>query len=140
MALAISGPGTSGTVLPDVPGRGASAQRTRNPAIASRAARPNLGRVKERYWVYILASRRNGTLYAGVTSDLMRRTLEHKERRNPGFASRYGVDRLVWFEEYASIIQARGREHALKKWRRAWKLALIEETNPDWDELEPPMC
>lgn len=89
----------------------------------------------ERYFVYILASRRNGTLYIGVTNDLARRVGEHKAKLVPGFTRRYGVDNLVYFEEYGSILQARERERALKRWQRAWKLALIEKDNPEWRDL-----
>jgi putative endonuclease len=93
----------------------------------------------ERYWLYILASRHNGTIYLGMTNDLARRVHEHKTKANPGFTATYGVDRLVWFEEYQSIIEAQMAEHKMKKWRRAWKLALIEKHNPDWLELELPL-
>lgn len=89
----------------------------------------------ERFFVYILASRRNGTLYIGVTNDLARRVGEHKAKLMPGFTRRYGVDKLVYFEEYGSILQARERERALKRWQRAWKLALIEKDNPEWRDL-----
>ena len=85
--------------------------------------------------VYLLASRRNGTRYLGVTSDLVGRVRQHKEGTFQGFTKRYGVHRLVWFEEHASIRDAIVREKQLKKWRRAWKLELIEATNPDWLDL-----
>jgi putative endonuclease len=87
------------------------------------------------YYVYMLASQRNGTLYVGVTSDLSRRVWEHKEGLTPGFTSRYGVVRLVWYEDYPDISDAIMREKRLKRWRRAWKLRLIEETNPQWLDL-----
>ena len=87
------------------------------------------------YWVYILASRRNGTLYVGVTNDLVRRMTEHKGKLVPGFTRKYGVDKLVYFEEYASILEASAREHSLKRWDRAWKIALIEKANPQWRDL-----
>jgi putative endonuclease len=87
------------------------------------------------YFVYILASRRNGTLYIGVTNDLIRRISEHKGKFVAGFTRKYGVDKLVYFEEYASILEARARERILKRWNRAWKLALIEKTNPQWRDL-----
>jgi putative endonuclease len=86
------------------------------------------------YFVYIVASRRNGTLYIGVTNDLVRRIGEHKARLVPGFTRKYGVDKLVYFEQYASILEARARER-LKRWQRAWKVALIEKTNPQWRDL-----
>jgi putative endonuclease len=88
-----------------------------------------------RFFVYILASARNGTLYVGVTNDLSRRMTEHKAKLVPGFTRKYGVDKLVYVEEYASILEARAREHTLKRWRRAWKIALIERDNPQWRDL-----
>jgi putative endonuclease len=89
----------------------------------------------DRYYVYILASQRNGTLYVGVTNDLSRRIAAHKAKAVPGFTQQYGVDRLVHVEGYSSIDEARARERALKKWRRAWKLQLIEKDNPNWRDL-----
>ncbi|EJL33919.1 putative endonuclease containing a URI domain [Caulobacter sp. AP07] len=87
------------------------------------------------YYVYILASQRNGTLYVGVMGDLSRRVWEHKEGLTPGFTSKYGVIRLVWYEDYPDISDAIIREKRIKRWRRAWKLRLIEETNPHWRDL-----
>jgi putative endonuclease len=87
------------------------------------------------YWVYILASKRNGTLYIGVTNNLSRRVFEHKERVVRGFTSRYGVHMLVWYETYADVREAIAREKKLKKWNRAWKLQLIEAVNPTWRDL-----
>ena len=87
------------------------------------------------FYVYLLASQPQGTLYTGMTDDLVRRVWEHKTKAVPGFTRRYGVDRLVYFEEYASILDARAREGAVKRWRRAWKIALIEEINPQWRDL-----
>jgi len=87
------------------------------------------------YFVYIVAGRRNGTLYIGVTNDLVRRIGEHKARLVSGFTRKYGVDKLVYFEQYASILEARARERSLKRWQRAWKVALIEKTNPQWRDL-----
>jgi putative endonuclease len=87
------------------------------------------------FFVYILASKRNGTLYIGVTNDLARRLGEHKAKLVPGFTRQYGVGQLVYFERFESILEARAREHALKRWRRAWKVALIEKLNPDWRDL-----
>ena len=89
------------------------------------------------YCVYLLASRRYGTLYLGVTSDLIRRVHEHKAQVTPGFTTKYGVDRLVWFEAYDDPTNAIAREKALKKWRRDWKIRLIEEQNPEWVDLYP---
>jgi putative endonuclease len=88
-----------------------------------------------RFFVYILASGRNGTLYIGVTNDLARRMTAHKSKLVPGFTRKYGVDKLVHVEEYASILEARAREHSMKRWRRAWKIALIEKDNPTWRDL-----
>ncbi len=85
--------------------------------------------------VYILASGRNGTLYTGVTGELVRRVWEHKNETAPGFTTRYAVKRLVWWEEHASIYDAIAREKTIKRWRRAWKVALIEQTNPTWRDL-----
>lgn len=85
--------------------------------------------------VYILASARNGTLYIGVTSELMARLYQHRSGTMPGFTAKYGVYRLVWFERHETIEQAILREKRIKKWNRAWKLRLIEETNPDWRDL-----
>ena len=87
------------------------------------------------YYVYMLASGKHGTLYLGVTNDLIRRVYEHKTKVVRGFTARYGVDRLVWFESYSDPETAISREKELKKWRRDWKIALIEEANPDWDDL-----
>ena len=85
--------------------------------------------------VYLLASRRNGTLYTGVTSDLVKRVWEHKNNVAEGFTKRYGVHRLVWYELYSNIESAIAREKAIKEWKRQWKLELIESLNPDWRDL-----
>jgi putative endonuclease len=85
--------------------------------------------------VYIMASARNGTLYVGVTSDLSRRVYEHKTHALPGFTSRYGCTRLVWYEEHFDMRDAISREKTIKRWRREWKVELIETMNPDWNEL-----
>jgi putative endonuclease len=87
------------------------------------------------FFVYILASKRNGTLYVGVTNDLARRLSEHQAKLVPGFTRKYQVDQLVYFEVFESILEARARERALKRWRRAWKIALIEKSNPCWRDL-----
>ncbi len=87
------------------------------------------------FFVYILASKRNGTLYVGVTNNLARRMLEQKGKLVPGFTRKYGVDLLVYFEAFDSILEARAREHSMKRWRRAWKIKLIEESNPAWADL-----
>ena len=85
--------------------------------------------------VYILASRRNGTLYIGVTSDVLDRVAIHKQDLIEGFTKRYGVHRLVYYEMHESMEQAIRREKRLKKWKRAWKVRLIESMNPEWDDL-----
>jgi putative endonuclease len=87
------------------------------------------------YYVYILASQRNGTLYIGVTNDLVRRVYEHRCRSVPGFTHRYAVDRLVWFESHGEVTSAIQREKNLKHWLRRWKIDLIERTNPTWRDL-----
>ena len=87
------------------------------------------------YFVYLTASKRNGTLYLGVTRDLVRRTHEHKETVTKGFTRRYGADRLVWFESHTDVEAAILREKEIKKWRRAWKLELIGKENPQWRDL-----
>jgi len=87
------------------------------------------------YFVYILASRRNGTLYVGVTNNLIGRVSEHREGLVPGFTKRYGVKMLVYFEEHHDIDEAIRREKRLKRWRRQWKLDLIESKNPQWRDL-----
>jgi len=87
------------------------------------------------YYVYILASQRNGTLYIGMTNDLIRRVWEHKQDLVEGFTKKYGVHRLVWYEPADEPLAAITREKQLKKWNRAWKLRLIEEMNPDWRDL-----
>ena len=86
-------------------------------------------------FVYILANGRNGTLYVGVTTDPSRRMTEHTSGAVPGFTRAYDVHRLVYIEEYPTVLEARAREHSLKRWRRAWKIELIESINPNWDDL-----
>ena len=90
--------------------------------------------------VYILASRRNGTLYVGVTSDLVKRVWQHREGFVDGFTKEYGVKHLVWYETCEDAITAIAREKQLKKWNRGWKLKLIEQRNPDWQDLFPEIC
>lgn len=85
--------------------------------------------------VYMLASQRNGTLYVGVTSNLVQRVSQHKEALAEGFTSKYGVKMLVWYEQHETMISAIAREKAIKEWQRAWKLALIEKANPEWNDL-----
>ncbi|WP_420564668.1 GIY-YIG nuclease family protein [Thalassobaculum sp.] len=88
-----------------------------------------------RAWVYILASRRNGTLYVGQTTDLARRIYQHREKLLGGFTATYNVTKLVYFEELECLEHALIRERRLKRWRRDWKLDLIERDNPDWRDL-----
>ena len=87
------------------------------------------------YYVYILASQRNGTLYIGVTNNIARRSYEHRENLVEGFTKKYGVHRLVYFEVHEDIRRAIQREKNMKHWSRAWKIALIEKENPDWLNL-----
>ncbi len=87
------------------------------------------------YFVYILASKKNGTLYIGVTNNLSRRIYEHKRFLVPGFTLKYKVDKLVYFEETSNINSALQREKRLKKWNRLWKIELIERNNPNWEDL-----
>ena len=86
-------------------------------------------------FVYIMASGRNGTLYIGVTSDLPFRVAQHKDGALGGFTEKYGCKMLVWFEQHGAIEAAIVREKQMKEWKRLWKLRVIEELNPDWDDL-----
>jgi putative endonuclease len=96
---------------------------------------PGNNTVDKQFYVYILASKRNGTLYIGVTSNLIQRVWHHKHKLVEGFTKKYGVDKLVYYEVHSNAHSAITREKQMKKWRRAWKLQLIEETNPDWRDL-----
>jgi len=87
------------------------------------------------YYVYIMASRRNGTLYTGVTNDIARRGFEHREGVGAGFTRRYGVKLLVYYEAHDDVRSAIEREKRLEKWNRAWKISLIEAANPNWEDL-----
>src|SRR5688500_3929434 len=87
--------------------------------------------------VYILASARRGTLYIGVTSDLVSRTWQHRQHMVDGFTKKYDVTRLVWYELHAGMVEAITREKQLKKWNRSWKIRLVEERNPTWSDLWP---
>ena len=91
--------------------------------------------MKGRYFVYILASKRNGTLYIGVTNELNRRAFEHKQGTGSVFTKRYEVNKLVYAEEYAEVTEAIQRETNLKHWPRRWKIELIESLNPEWSDL-----
>ena len=86
-------------------------------------------------WVYIMADRYRGTLYIGVTSDIAARAWAHREGRGSRFCARYGLTRLVYAEQAPTIDEAIAREKAMKKWNRAWKIELIEQANPEWDDL-----
>ena len=92
------------------------------------------------YYVYLTASRKHGTLYLGVTNNLVRRVYEHKAKITPGFTARYNVVRLVWYESYDDPTNAIARGKDIKKWRRDWKIRLIEEENPDWSDLYPSIA
>jgi len=92
------------------------------------------------YYVYILASRRNGTLYTGVTNDLIRRIREHKNDIVEGFTKKYGVHQLVYYEATEDINGALYREKCIKKWKRAWKIELIEKNNLQWKDLYKEIC
>jgi putative endonuclease len=96
--------------------------------------------IERSYWVYILASRISGTLYVGVTNNLVRRIYEHRNGLVDGFTKKYHVHRLVYFEQYSDIETAITREKRLKRWNRAWKIQLIEELNPNWDDLYPQIA
>ena len=89
----------------------------------------------KQYYIYILASQRNGTLYIGTTNNLVRRIWEHKQNLVEGFTQKYNVHQLVWYETVDTPLATITREKQLKKWNRAWKLQLIEEMNPDWKDL-----
>ncbi|MFL6724069.1 MAG: GIY-YIG nuclease family protein [Sphingomicrobium sp.] len=90
-------------------------------------------------YVYIMANRRNGTIYIGVTSDLAGRVYQHREGLVPGFTKRYGCKLLVWFEACGDLQGARLRELQMKEWQRAWKIRLIEDKNLEWDDLYPTL-
>jgi putative endonuclease len=87
------------------------------------------------YFIYIMASKKNGTLYTGMTNNLMRRVEEHKNNETDGFTNKYGVHRLVYYESTNDVQTAISREKQVKKWRRQWKIYLIEQENPNWDDL-----
>jgi putative endonuclease len=91
--------------------------------------------MNKQFYVYILASKRNGTLYVGVTSNLVKRIFEHKIEQTPGFSKKYGTKMLVYFEPIFSAEEAIRREKQIKAWKREWKLNHIEEMNPDWVDL-----
>ncbi|MCW2309781.1 GIY-YIG nuclease family protein [Rhodobium gokarnense] len=86
-------------------------------------------------WVYIVTNRKHGTLYVGVTSDIRRRAVEHREGAFDSFTKKHALHRLVWMEPHETMPEAIRREKSLKRWQRAWKIQLIEQRNPDWDDL-----
>ena len=92
------------------------------------------------YYVYIIASRRDGAIYIGVTNNLVRRVYEHRIKAVPGFTSKYNITQLVWFEIYDDPVSAITREKELKKWKRSWKIQLIESQNPQWNDLYESIC
>ena len=92
------------------------------------------------HYVYLLASRKDGATYVGVTSDIVRRVYEHRTKAVQSFTSRYNITRLVWFEIYDDPTSAITREKELKKWKRAWKSQLIEKENPQWNDLYDSIC
>jgi putative endonuclease len=92
------------------------------------------------FYVYMLSSRPFGTLYIGMTADLVKRAWEHKAKAVPGFTAEYGVDRLVCYEQHTSLEAAFVRERHIKKWKRAWKIQLIEADNPHWIDLYPSIA
>ena len=89
----------------------------------------------KRYFVYLLSNKKNGTLYIGITNDLVRRVYEHKSKHVEGFSKKYNLSRLVWFDETSDVNAAIEKEKQMKKWKRAWKVGLIEEANPSWRDL-----
>jgi len=91
--------------------------------------------MSKQYYVYILASKRNGTLYIGMTSNLIKRVWQHKNKFIPGFTEKYNVIELVYYEIHEDPINAIIREKQIKKWNRAWKISLIESDNPEWNDL-----
>ena len=128
-----------GAVHPNSLGRFTAQDHARppGPAEIGRDWRPNSGGTQPpvSFYVYIMASRQNGTLYIGSTDDLLRRAFEHRTSALPGFTKKYGVGRLVWFEVHETRESARLLERQMKKWQRAWKLQLIERQNPGWLDL-----
>ena len=95
--------------------------------------------MSKQYWVYILANKKDGTLYTGFTSLLVKRVGDHKDDVIDGFTKRYGVHRLVYFEEFGDVSMAIAGEKQIKGWNRAWKIGLIEKDNPNWSDLYPSL-
>jgi len=94
----------------------------------------------KKFYIYILCNKRNGTLYTGITSDLIKRIYEHRNKLVNGFTKKYHVHRLVWYEIHEVIESALSREKQIKKWKRKWKLELIEKHNPEWNDLYENIC
>ncbi|UOY05406.1 GIY-YIG nuclease family protein [Muricauda sp. SCSIO 64092] len=92
-------------------------------------------KINHQYYVYILTNKKNGTLYIGISNDLERRIWEHRNKLVEGFTKKYSLNRLVYFEQYQYVNDAILREKRLKKWKRQWKINLIEEENPEWNDL-----
>jgi putative endonuclease len=95
--------------------------------------------MNQEFYVYILATRKDGPLYVGITTDLARRTWEHRSKTYKGFTARFNVDRLVYYEVFDAPEPAGRRETQIKRWRREWKVQLIEKENPEWDDLRGPL-
>jgi putative endonuclease len=111
------------------------------PGLTGQSSKRETPFVRERvYHVYILASRVGGTLYIGVTGNLVQRVYQHREKQAKGFTEKYGVNRLVYYEGFGDVEAAIRREKQLKRWNRAWKIQLIEEKNPNWDDLYPAIA
>ncbi|MEM8635816.1 MAG: GIY-YIG nuclease family protein [Pseudomonadota bacterium] len=91
--------------------------------------------MQKHFYTYLLTSQKNGTLYAGHTDNISRRVYDHKEGRGAAFTKKYGVTRLVWYELHQTREDAKAREYQIKAWKRAWKIRLIEESNPEWRDL-----
>ncbi|MGN7152177.1 GIY-YIG nuclease family protein [Brevundimonas diminuta] len=111
-----------------------------DPRIELSATRRHMNERRPFIATYILASRPLGVLYVGMTSNLYERTRQHREDRIEGFAQRYGCKTLVWYERHGFVTEAIKREKALKRWNRTWKLELVEQTNPQWQDLYPSLC
>lgn len=94
---------------------------------------------KEFFYVYILSSKRNGTIYVGVTSNLVKRIFEHRSDLIDGFTKKYAVHNLVWYEQHETSLGAITREKQIKRWKRDWKIKLIQQDNPEWNDLYPTL-
>ena len=91
--------------------------------------------MNKQYYVYIITNKPRGTLYIGITNDIIRRMQEHKNKMVEGFSKKYSLDKLMYYESYADVKEAIGREKMLKEWKRVWKIELIEQNNPNWEDL-----